>query len=128
MNIGLLEDNLVVCECMTTALGFFGHTVSTHTTGASLLAVLSPACEMQSLPYDLVIMDLDLPGGLSGQEVVMMVHSNAATKRLPILIISGTHESELERVRMRFPSIPILRKPFKFQELARCIDQCCTMP
>jgi DNA-binding response OmpR family regulator len=128
MNIGLLEDSLAVGECITTALGLFGHTVSTHITGASLLEALSPASEMQLLPYDLVIMDLGLPGGLSGQEVVMMIHSNAATHRLPILIISGTHESELERVRMRFPSIPILRKPFKFRDLAQYIDQCCSMP
>jgi DNA-binding response OmpR family regulator len=75
-----------------------------------------------------VIMDLDLPGDLSGQEVAMMIHSNAATNRLPILIISGTHEGELERVRMRFPSIPILRKPFKFRDLVQYIDQCCSVP
>jgi DNA-binding response OmpR family regulator len=127
MNIGLLEDNLAVGRYMTTALGLFKHTVSTHTTGASLLEVLSPTSEMQLLPYDLVIMDLNLPGGISGEDMLMMLHANAATKELPILIISGTHKSELDRVSTRFPSIPILRKPFKLQDLVQFIDQCSSM-
>ena len=128
MNIALLEDDQAVCEYVATALGLIGHKVFTYTMGASLLAVLSADAETISLPYDLVIMDLHLPGDISGQEIVMRIHSNAATKRLPILIISGTHESELARVNMRFPSIPILRKPFKFQDLIQFIDKTCSTP
>ncbi len=122
MNIGLLEDNPAVCEYMTTALGMFEHTVSTHATGDSLLRALSPATEKHLLPYDLVIVDLNLPGGISGEEMLTMLHANAVTKKLPILIVSGTHKSELDRVSTRFPSIPILRKPFKLQDLVQCID------
>jgi len=124
MNIGLLEDNAATREWMAIALEFLGHRVYTHTTGASLLEVLSPVPKTTLLPYDLVIVDLNLPGGITGQEVVRRIRSTASTERLPILIISGSDEREIAHVKAQFPSIPLLRKPFRLEALTQFIDQC----
>ena len=124
MNIGLLEDNAATREWMAIALEFLGHRVYTHTTGASLLEVLFPVPETALLPYDLVIVDLNLPGGITGQEVVRRIRSTASTERLPILIISGSDEREIAHVKAQFPSIPLLRKPFRLEALTQFIDQC----
>lgn len=123
MNIGLLEDNQAVCECMSVVLGLEGHRVSKHTTGASLLGSLAPGNQAILLPYELLIIDLHLPGEISGQEVIARIRSTASMKELPILIITGAQESELTPVKTRFPSIPILRKPFKMQVLTQLVDQ-----
>jgi len=124
MNIGLLEDDPETQEWMAVALELLGHRVSVHTTGASLLEALFPVSETMVPPYDLVIVDLNLPDGISGQEVVMRIRSTASTERLPILIIADTGEYEIAHIKARFPSIPILRKPFRLQALTQFIDQC----
>ncbi len=124
MKIGLLEDNPETREWMAAALELLGHTVYVHTTGASLLEALSPVSETTLLPYDLAIVDLSLPHGISGQEVVMRIRSTATTEKLPILLISDSSEHEIAHIKARFPSIPILRKPFRLQTLIQSIDQC----
>ena len=123
MNIGLLENWPETQEWMAVALELLGHKVSVHTTGASLLEALFPVSETMAPPYDLVIVDLNLPEGISGQEVVMRIRSNASTERLPILIIADTGEYEIAHIKARFPSIPILRKPFRLQTLIQSIDR-----
>ena len=123
MKIGLLENNPATQEWMAAALELLGHRVYIHTTGASLLEALSPVSETTLLPYDLTIIDLNLPNGISGQEVVMRIRSTAPTERLPILLISDISEHEIAHVKARFPSIPILHKPFRLQALIRSIDQ-----
>ena len=60
--------------------------------------------------------------GISGQEVVMRIRSNASTERLPIIVIADDGEYEIGHIKARFPSIPILRKPFRLQDLTRLID------
>ena len=124
MKIGLLEDDPATREWMTAALELLGHRVYIHTTGASLLEALSLVSETTLLPYDLIIVDLNLPDGISGQEVVMRIRSTAPTERLPILLISDIGEHEIAHVKARFPSIPILRKPFRLQTLIQSMDQC----
>jgi DNA-binding response OmpR family regulator len=123
MKIGLLENNPETREWMAAALEYLGYRVDIHTTGASLLEALSPISETTLLPYDLIIVDLNLPDGISGQEVVMRIRSTATTERLPILLISDIGEHEIAHVKARFPSIPILSKPFRLQTLIQSIDQ-----
>jgi DNA-binding response OmpR family regulator len=123
MNIGLLENWPETQEWMAVALELLGHKVSVHTTGESLLEALFPVSETTVPPYDLVIVDLNLPEGISGQEVVMRIRSTASTERLPILIIADDGEYEIAHIKARFPSIPILRKPFRLQDLTRLIDE-----
>jgi DNA-binding response OmpR family regulator len=123
MNIGLLEDNQAVSECIAVVLGIAGHRVSKHTTGASLLGSLAPGNRARQVPYDLLIIDLNLPGELSGQDVIAKVRATSTMNDMPILIITGMYERELAHVKERFPSIPILRKPFKMQALAHFVDQ-----
>jgi DNA-binding response OmpR family regulator len=123
MNIGLLDDNQAVSECIAVVLGIAGHRVSKHTTGASLLGALALGNRVMLLPYDLLIIDLNLAGELSGQDVIAKIRATSTMSDLHILIITGAYERELAHVKERFPSIPILRKPFKMQALAQFVDQ-----
>jgi DNA-binding response OmpR family regulator len=73
----------------------------------------------------MVIVDLNLPGSISGQEVVKRMRASSSMSHLPILIVSGTGEYELRLFRATFPSVHILRKPFKLHALLQSINQCC---
>jgi DNA-binding response OmpR family regulator len=123
MNIGLLEDNPAILEYMSTALSMARHDVYAHADSPSLLATIFHQNGVRSpLPYDLVIVDLLLPGDMSGVEVIHRIYQTIAPRILPIIIVSACSQDELTQVKARFPDVPILRKPFKMSNLLHLIE------
>lgn len=124
MNIALLEDNPAILDYMSTALRMAGHTVYAHVESPSLLAALFHQSGVRCpLPYDLVIVDLLLPGDMSGVEAIQCIHQSIPPRNLPIIIVSACSPQELAQVKARFPYVPALRKPFKMSSLLRLIEQ-----
>ncbi len=119
MKIGLLEDNPAICDLITTALELVDHTVVSYTYGTSFLEALFAKYNIieRSLPYDLLIVDLSLPGELSGLAVINHIHETLVPLTLPIIVISGAGQHELDIVYKRYPIIPVLRKPFSIKTL-----------
>jgi DNA-binding response OmpR family regulator len=87
--------------------------------------LMAEHCSMYSLqgnqfmlpPYDLVIIDLKLPGELSGQEVILRIRKVLPPERFPIIVISGAGEPQVAQLRHFFPDISFIQKPFKLQML-----------
>ena len=123
MRIGLLEDNHAISDYLTTALEIAGHQVYPHVFGHSLVERLFlDRNQHEPPPYDLVIIDLLLPGMLSGAAVIDYVRRSIPPETLPIIVISAASESQLKEVRSRFPHIHVLRKPFTLKELLYLIE------
>lgn len=125
MNIGLLEDNPAITDYLSIALEMAGHNVDTYTYGSSLLEKLGDSMvgsSYASLPYDLIIVDLLLPGNISGLEAIQQIQRAIPHERLPIIIISAGNQDELEQVRGILPCVPLLRKPFRTQALLQLIS------
>jgi len=128
MNIALLEDNPSNLEYMLTLLQLQGHLVFPHGDAASFLETLwatsqrdgSSSCHVT---IDLALLDLMLPGELSGLDVL---HSLRGTEtplaNLPLIVISGAGQNILDEVQTRFPTVPVLRKPFHMRELLSMIE------
>jgi two-component system, OmpR family, response regulator len=124
MKIGLLEDNPAILDYMTTALQMAGYSVEAHTTSASLLdSLLTGEGLANPLPYDVVIIDLLLPGNIPGLAAIEHIHQLISPKRLPIIIISACSQTELEQVKEKLPYVPVLRKPFKMNALLQLIEK-----
>ncbi len=123
MNIGLLEDNPALIDYMSTLLEMEGHTVEVHIHGSSLLETLFPEAEVRfPLLYDLVIVDLLLPGALSGLETIQAIQQRLLPRQLPILIMTAVGSGELQAVGMKLPTVPVLRKPFHRSALLQLIE------
>lgn len=127
MNIGLLEDNPAILELMQTALEMGGHTISTYTRGQSLLNTLfikrdTPLSPPPSLPYDALIIDLNLPDELSGLEVISSVYRVLTPDMLPIIVVSAASMDQLDQLRASFPMLPVIRKPFALRTLMQTIS------
>ncbi len=110
MKIGLLEDNPAILDYMTTALQMAGYSVEWED-------LANP------LPYEVVIIDLLLPGNMPGLAAVEHIHQLISPKRLPIIIISACSQAELEQVKEQLPDVPVLRKPFKMNTLLQLIEK-----
>ena len=124
MNIGLLEDNPAILDYLSIALRLAGHHVYSYPESTPLLETLQRAVTSpQPLPFDLLIIDLLLPGPISGLETIRRVQQSIAFERLPIIIISAISQDELEQVKINLPHIPLLRKPFKMHTLLQLLQE-----
>ena len=130
MKIGLLEDNPAICDLITTTLEMTGHTVVSYTYGISLLEALHTEHDgnTKSLLYELLIVDLGLPGELSGLAVIDQLYESIHFSSLPIVVVSGTGQHELDTIHERYPTIATLRKPFNIKTLLTIVaEQYCVM-
>ncbi len=124
MKIGLLEDNPAIVDYLSIALEMAGHKVSAFTYGSLLLETIFTGPGMRySLPYDVVIVDILLPGSMSGLQAIDSIQEAIAPGELPMIIISAAAKEELEQVATRLPHIPLLRKPFKMHTLLQLIEE-----
>jgi CheY-like chemotaxis protein len=70
--------------------------------------------------FDVVLVDLALPS-ISGIQVIHTISTVYPT--LPIIIVSASAIEYLESVKLRYPKVKILQKPFKIQDLLTLIQQ-----
>ncbi len=123
MNIGVLEDNPAILDYMTIALEMAGHHVQTFTSSTPLIDRLLTNSEIYGpLPYDVIVVDLLLPGSMSGFEAIKHIQRSIPLSRLPVIIITAGVKEELAHVQAALPDVPILHKPFKMSDLLRLID------
>ena len=124
MNIALLEDNPPILDYLSTALEMLGHTVYDFTSSDLLLETLFIGEGVRApLPYDLALIDLLLPGTMSGLETAQKIRQAIPPQKLHIIVVSACSQQELEEAQAELPQVPMLRKPFKMRELIQLIDQ-----
>src|SRR5437773_8593614 len=124
LRIGVLDDNPTILGLIETMLTMDGHIVSKHTSGSSLLDVLFFQKAEELPAYDLVILDLLLPGTQSGADVFFAIRQQFPAEELPIIVITAVDEPTLQQFRHILPDdVPLLRKPFPPHKLRRLLAQ-----
>ena len=118
MRIAVLDDNPTIGEMLQQGLGLAGHTVIVYFSPSKLLAdIIGPTTS--STPFDLIIVDLFLPEGISGVEVIHQVRNTFPD--LPVILISAGGSLDIEAATRALPEVEVLRKPFKIATLLRMI-------
>jgi DNA-binding response OmpR family regulator len=121
MRIGLLEDDLAICEMMQEMLQTGGHIVSAYQDGSDILAALHLEEPRDNPPpFDILFVDLILSGDITGEHVIHQVRMKYPD--LPIVIISAVAASHLEAVTKRYPGVKALQKPFRLRDLFAAIE------
>jgi CheY-like chemotaxis protein len=128
LHVALVDDNTAILDFLETALAIDGHTSVRYLEGQSLLDEVLPASAESAIefvpPYDLVILDLLLPGRLSGADVFVAIRKRLSAEQLPIIVITAVDELTLEQFRRILPDdVPLLRKPFPPRILRSLIIQ-----
>jgi two-component system OmpR family response regulator len=122
VNIALLEDNPSILDFLTRALEMAGHSVRQFIYSDALLQVLFNQ-ENTHPPFDVLLVDLLLPGDISGLNAIRAIRESRALSHLPIVIISACAQKELDEIQEELPDVPILRKPFKITDLLHTLDE-----
>ncbi|GLV53846.1 hypothetical protein KDH_06970 [Dictyobacter sp. S3.2.2.5] len=127
MNIGVLDDNPAILAFLSTTLKMDGHTVTAHNSGASMLEAIFPtdsSSSQQGVPYDLIILDLLLPGTMTGVDVFFAIRKEFEFWQLPVIVVTAVSGPTLEQFRRILPDdVPLLRKPFAPRTLRQLINQ-----
>jgi len=114
MKLLLVEDNENVADFVAKGLRESGHTLDRADNGRDGLFLAS------SEPYDAIILDRLLPGGIDGIGIIEALRRTG--NRTPILILSALGEVD-ERIRgLRAGGDDYLAKPFAFGELLARLD------
>jgi two-component system, OmpR family, response regulator len=114
MKILLVEDNARVSQFVKKGLAEVGHTVDHADNGRDGMFLAA------SEPYDVIVMDRMLPGGIDGLSIIEALRKTGS--RTPILILSALGEVD-DRIRgLKAGGDDYLTKPFAFGELTARLD------
>jgi CheY-like chemotaxis protein/tetratricopeptide (TPR) repeat protein len=109
-----VEDNKVVGRLIQDTLGVEGMHVDACLSGTTALEILR-----SDAPYDLIVVDNDLPG-LSGLELVLRIQTMAHRRNTPVIMLSGDDcEAEAWRAGVK----AFLRKPEAIDQVSSTIKR-----
>ncbi len=104
-------------EVMTRILKRDGHAVETAEEGAEALR------KLRQEPYDLVLLDVMMPG-VDGLQVIEAMHGDDQLTRIPVIMLSALHEQDSILKCIQFGAMDYLPKPINQQMLKARITAC----
>ncbi|WP_336492717.1 ATP-binding protein, partial [Methylobacterium nigriterrae] len=113
LRVLLVEDNAQVAEVAVSVMVERGHGVVSTGSAPEALHVLD-----SGQPFDLVLSDLVMPGGMSGLDLARRVRSRWPA--LPVLLATGYSDQAAKALKEGFP---LISKPYEPAALLLAIEQ-----
>ena len=111
MRILVCEDQDAIRHMIETLVGASGHEVTGVALGAQ--AVERARAER----FDVLILDLMLPGALDGFAVIEHIRGDEVTRALPIVVVTALDDEDTRARAMKLGASDFYGKPFKPLEL-----------
>src|SRR5688572_24615189 len=109
----VVEDDPALRTFYRSALMIAGYTVITVQDGIEALR------RIESSAPDLIVLDISLPR-LGGRDVLQELKAHTDTRRIPIMVVSGTETRDLDPEDVAC----IMRKPVTAEELITAVEKC----
>lgn len=116
------DDDPEICTLIKTILSKGPYEVTVCNDAESALVHMQ-----RDDPYDILISDFMLPG-ISGIELITQVRQNAATARIPIVMISGHSNYAMDARAKTAGADAFLNKPFTLVQLRTTVHDLVTDP
>jgi DNA-binding response OmpR family regulator len=113
--IVVIEDDLTFLDLLRVHLASAGHEVLTAED-----AVLGLRAIIDNAP-DLILLDLSVPY-LDGFEMIAALRSDAATREIPVIVLTGRGDDETYTEARRLGAAQLLTKPVERDLLIKAID------
>ena len=120
-NILAIEDDPSFRDLLELHLGFAGHKVRTAADAAEGIRALLDS------PPDLILLDLDLPF-LSGFEVLEALRSEKASRKIPVVVVTGHADSEVFERCKKIGIEGFAAKPVKREDLLETVAKALQRP
>ncbi len=112
----LVEDQLDIRRLIRMALEFEDHDIREAGTGPEALALL------QDWQPDLVLLDVMMPGGLSGLDVCRAMRADPRTAQVPVVMLSARAQAGDREAGLQAGANIYLMKPFSPLELVNTVQ------
>ncbi|MHA2647981.1 MAG: response regulator [bacterium JZ-2024 1] len=116
-----MEDETVVRKVLSRMLEKLGYTVTETSDGMEALRIFREETE-RGTPFDLVIVDLTVPGGMGGREALR--HLRELNPNVRVIATTGYSDEPVLALPREFGFDGALRKPFRLQDLAETLKSC----
>lgn len=114
-SILVMDDDEMIRELATITLSRFGYKVTTCADGENAIMLYSSA-QGQGTPFDLVIMDLTIPGGMGGLETARRLLAIDPKARL--IVSSGYSDDPVMANYAEYGFCAAIEKPYRVKDIA----------
>jgi len=118
-NILIMDDDEMIQDLTTEMLESFGYTVDCAVDGNEAIEKYVSA-EKSGNPFDVVIMDLTIPGGMGGKEAVKELL--AINPKIKAIVSSGYSTDPIMAKYKDYGFTGRLSKPFQMDELQKVLS------
>ncbi len=116
----IMDDDKMVQNMVKTMLVYMGHEVALSANGKEAIQVYQESMNTVR-PFDLIIMDLTIPGGMGGKEAVQEIHK--IDPKAKVIVSSGYSNDPIMANCTEYGFCAAITKPYQLQELAKVINQ-----
>jgi PAS domain S-box-containing protein len=120
LKILLMDDEEAIVKAVSEMLEYYGYQVIPARDGAQAIHLYQQALE-SGVPFDAVIMDLTIPGGMGGQEAIQILRE--IDPRIKAIVSSGYANDPIMADYERYGFSGVVSKPYKFDELYEVIHR-----
>ncbi len=119
----LIEDNAQDIEWTRRVFqrGHLGNPLTVVENGAEALDLLSrTANDPEGLPFDLILLDLTLPG-VDGRTLLTQLSEDRRLRRVPVVVLTGSQREDDMVLAYKSGAVAFLRKPVDVERLIKVV-------
>jgi CheY-like chemotaxis protein len=120
-----MDDDEAVRESAHAALAWLGYTVDLTEDGAEAIVRVEEAMR-DGRPYDAVILDLTIPGGMGGRETIARLLAIAPGLRA--IVASGYSNDPVMADHEAFGFVAAVEKPYDVDDLGAALERVLQLP
>jgi len=112
----VVDDERIIREVVGEILSYLGYEVSFATDGAQAIDLYCRAAE-SGTPFDVILMDLNLPSGINGKEAVSRLHS--IDPHVKVIAAAGYASDPILMDFKKHGFLGAVSKPYRIEQLSR---------
>ncbi|HDP26196.1 MAG TPA: response regulator [Deltaproteobacteria bacterium] len=116
----VMDDEEIIRDVVSSMLDFLNYDVDLASDGTEAIEMYAEAQQAGS-PYDAIIMDLSIPGGMGGKEAIKELMG--IDPGITALVSSGYSNDPVMTDCSAYGFSGVVRKPFKLEELREVLDR-----
>ncbi len=110
----IMDDDEAIRDMAGQTLGFIGYEVELSKDGAEAVDIYKRAKEAGD-PFDVVIMDLTIPGGIGGKDAILMLRE--IEPEVKAIVFSGYSNDPVMADYKKYGFNSVITKPFEIKEM-----------
>ncbi len=121
----VMEDEEIIQRLISTVLEMQGYTYEIANDGQEAIELYKKAMT-QKHPFDLVIMDLTIPGGMGGEEAIKRLFD--IDTKVKALVSSGYSKDPIMTRYREYGFSGVIAKPYNIHELTQALQRLLSNP